>query len=73
MSSAQYKRDLEDTARELGYTIGRTGGGQHLKITHPRVKSPIFASATPSDHRALKNIVSKMKRMLRNPQENGHA
>lgn len=64
MSTSSYLRDLKLEAERMGYTIGQTKNN-HLKITHPKVVSPIFASGTPSDQRVLKNVVAKMARMLR--------
>ena len=68
MSSMSYMKDLRKEADELGYTIGRSAGGKHLKLTHPKVPTPIFAAGTPSDHRVLQNVISKMHRMLRQSQ-----
>ena len=40
-------------------------GGNHVRLTHPRVKGFILAALTASDVRAKKNIRAMLKRALR--------
>jgi hypothetical protein len=68
MNSAKYLSDLKEEAAKRGYVVGRTVGGHHLKITHPRIRTAIFASATPGDNKALRNTVAMMNRLLRQAQ-----
>lgn len=57
---SEYKRRLE----RLGFTAKPTRGG-HLRIEHPLMAGPVFAPATPSDHRGLKNLDALLRRKTR--------
>jgi len=46
-----------------GLTWETTRGG-HLKITRPGIRGCVHCAATPSDHRALKNIAAQVRRTL---------
>ncbi len=53
--------------RELerdGFTATRTSGG-HLRLSHPAISGCVFGPSTPSDHRAVKNLLAMLKRKLR--------
>ena len=49
-----------EQAGELGFEPQLTRGG-HLKFSKPGRK-PVFASRTPSDHRAAKNAISDLRK-----------
>lgn len=46
-----------------GWTVARTNRG-HLRLTRPGMPM-IFGSGTPSDHRSIKNMRAKVKRVER--------
>lgn len=46
-----------------GWKINRSSGG-HLKLTHKDANKPVFASMTPSDHRAKYNLVSQCRKAI---------
>ena len=55
-------REIERAARAQGFTVGRTNRG-HLKFTPADpTKQIVIASGTPSDHRALKNLIAELRR-----------
>jgi predicted RNA binding protein YcfA (HicA-like mRNA interferase family) len=56
-------RELQRLAERNGWIVRRTNGG-HLRLTHPQATTPVFASSTPSDHRALANALAQMRRVL---------
>lgn len=62
--STEYTRRLRAEASSGGWTLRRTSKG-HLKFTHPDVEGCVYASGTPSDHRALENTLAEMRRKLR--------
>lgn len=51
---------------EEGWTITERKGG-HLKLEHPNATTAVFCGKTPSDHRAVLNIASELRRALRLP------
>lgn len=53
-------RELEDFAKELGFTLSRTKHDQYA-FRQPGCK-PVFVSYTPSDYRAYKNARADLKR-----------
>jgi len=54
-------RDIERAAREQGWRVGRTRKG-HPMFYPPKLDvEPIVTSGTPSDQRALKNLVSRRR------------
>ena len=56
------KKDLNKivkTAEKQGWDIKITGGG-HLKWTGPEGQI-VFSARTPSDHRAIQNIIHELK------------
>jgi predicted RNA binding protein YcfA (HicA-like mRNA interferase family) len=56
-------RDLIRLAERDGWTVRYTAGG-HLRLEHPDAAGPVFATATPSDHRAARNTLAQMRRAL---------
>lgn len=54
-------RELKRRLHVSGFIVAKTNGG-HLRITHVLMAGPYFAAATPSDHRAMKNIVAELRR-----------
>lgn len=54
---------LRDLERD-GFTVIRTAGG-HLRFSHPAISGYVFGPSTPSDHRAVKNLLATLKRKLR--------
>lgn len=53
-------RDLIAEATRQGWQIELTGSN-HLRWRSPEGK-PVFSASTPSDHRAIKNIRSMLRR-----------
>lgn len=53
-------RKIAKLAEKAGWTVSFTKG-HHIKFTSPEGK-PIFASGTPGDHRATKNLKSDLRR-----------
>lgn len=62
-SRSKLLRQVIEYARSLGFTESNTGG-DHLKLFKEGCQ-PVFCSQTPSDHRAVKNIISDIKRSHR--------
>jgi predicted RNA binding protein YcfA (HicA-like mRNA interferase family) len=56
----KFRRDLVGE----GFVLVKTNGG-HWRITHPLMTGPVFASDTPSDGRALKNLETMLRRKMR--------
>jgi len=55
-------RDIERAAAEQGWKIDRTARG-HPRFTPPdRTDEIIVGSGTPSDVRALRNLLARLKR-----------
>lgn len=55
-------QDLERTAVEQGWTVGKTNGG-HLKFAPPPgTGGPVFVSFTPGDFRSIRNTRAMLKR-----------
>lgn len=55
-------RNLVKLAESQGWEFGRTNSG-HVKFCSPHsTEPPVFHSGTPGDHRAQKNLVSKLRR-----------
>lgn len=54
-------RQLLRRIEKQGFTTQNTSGG-HLKITSPDGK-PIFAASSPSDRRAMKNLIAQLRRL----------
>jgi hypothetical protein len=61
MRPGNYRRDLADIAEERGWAISVTAGN-HYKLTKCGIRTVVFASGSPGDHRSLLNIVAKMRR-----------
>jgi predicted RNA binding protein YcfA (HicA-like mRNA interferase family) len=59
--SRREMRQLMRRVEKQGFTTENTNGG-HVKITSPDGK-PIFASSSPSDGRAIKNLISQLRRL----------
>lgn len=59
-NSRNWRRQVEDLARDHGCTVEDTHG-DHLKLAHPSGWF-LFVSKSPSDHRALSNVKSDLRR-----------
>jgi predicted RNA binding protein YcfA (HicA-like mRNA interferase family) len=58
--------EMKDFRRELvkkGFVVSKTSGG-HWRISHSNMEGPVFASDTPSDRRALKNLMTMLRRKM---------
>lgn len=53
---------------EKGWTAKKTAGG-HWKLSHPEAERDVFAPATPSDWRSMKNVEAQIKRLTNDPTE----
>jgi predicted RNA binding protein YcfA (HicA-like mRNA interferase family) len=63
------KKDIEQLKRKAekqGWTVEVTNGG-HRRWTSPQGEK-VFSALTPSDHRAIKNIIKELARRGYTPQ-----
>jgi predicted RNA binding protein YcfA (HicA-like mRNA interferase family) len=61
---ASVKKELKEivkSAENQGWRVERTKKG-HLKFLAPDHENIVVAAGTPSDHRALTNLVSRLRR-----------
>lgn len=59
-ASKNWRRAIEDLAREFGCELDQSKG-DHLRLVHPSGWF-LFVSKSPSDHRALANVKSDLRR-----------
>ncbi len=64
MTSSSTMKEVRRTLERDGFTIIKTRGG-HWRICHPRMKGPVFAPDTPSDHRGIKNLMATIRRKMK--------
>ena len=64
-------KEVVETAEGLGYRVERTRNC-HLRFRHQN-GAQVFAPTTPSDNRAIKNVLSQLKREHARAQEENHA
>jgi len=55
-------RDIEKAAKEQGWEVGRTKKGHPRFVPPDPTKEIVIGSGTPSDWRALKNLLAQLKR-----------
>jgi predicted RNA binding protein YcfA (HicA-like mRNA interferase family) len=55
-------RDIERAAQEQGWEVGRTGKGHPRFVPPDKTKRIVVGSGTPSDWRALRNLLADLKR-----------
>lgn len=55
-------RDLEKAAKEQGWEVGRTKKGHPKFVPPDPMKEIVIGSGTPSDWRAMKNLLAQLKR-----------
>lgn len=60
MASKKDFEQLRKAAEKQGWTVSLTGGG-HRKWTSPKGEV-VFSAYTPSDYRAIKNIIRELVR-----------
>lgn len=60
MSPNEYRKHVKAIAKEYGYKITKTNGG-HLRLSKPG-HPVVFSSLSSSDHRAVKNLQSQVRR-----------
>jgi len=61
------RREMDATRRKLlsqGFTAVKTSS-QHWKYTHPDMNGPVFASDTPGDRHAHKNLLRDIRSRMR--------
>lgn len=68
MSASDMRQSRRELARS-GFTVTKTSGG-HWRFEHPQMDGPVFAADTPSDHRAVKNLLALVRRKLRAANDN---
>jgi hypothetical protein len=56
-------RELLSRPEAEGWEADFTKGDQ-IRLLHPKAKGPVFMSLTPSDWRAMKNVLRDMKHAL---------
>lgn len=54
-------REFHNAARQQGFELVRAG--KHLTYRKDGVAEQITVSATPSDHRAMKNNLARLRRL----------
>jgi len=63
MTSSSNMKEVRRVLVRDGFTVIKTRGG-HWRISHPRMKGPVFAPDTPSDHRGIKNLMAIIRRKM---------
>jgi hypothetical protein len=63
-SKDQYRRQMLTFLKEHGFDVEVSGSG-HFAARHPALPRPLFVARSPTDHRAIKNNISWVKRALR--------
>lgn len=66
MSSSSEMKKVRRQLERLGFTATKTRRG-HWKFGHPDMEGFVFAAATPSDYRAIKNLFAELRRRMRPP------
>lgn len=61
MSTASDWKKVRKEAQEQGWTVRETKSGYQL-FPPDRTQKPISIHRTPSDHRALENTITRMRR-----------
>ena len=69
MSSSSQMKEARRALVRAGFTATKTRGG-HWRFQHPMMSGPVFAPDTPSDHRAIKNLMALLQRKLRAANDN---
>jgi hypothetical protein len=54
-------RDVVRAAQEQGFRVGRTEKGHWVFYSPDTTFSPVYFSGTPSDQRAIKNLIGKLR------------
>lgn len=55
-------KEVLKAARDAGWKVTMTGGG-HWRLVPPDLSQPmVHTGSTPSDHRAVKNLVSQLRK-----------
>lgn len=68
MSTKKTIRELEGDGWRVEYT-----GSNHLRLTHPDARKPVFVSGSPSDWRAMRKVRRDMRMALQGNQEGKRA
>jgi predicted RNA binding protein YcfA (HicA-like mRNA interferase family) len=55
-------RNLEKAAKEQGWEVGRTKKGHPKFVPPDPTKRIVVGSGTPSDRRAIRNLLAELKR-----------
>ena len=61
MNGNREMRQLRDRLEADGYQCTKTGGG-HWRITRSDMRTPVYAADTPSDRRAILNLMTQIRR-----------
>lgn len=70
---ASEMQNLLKEAGEMGFTVTTTGKcGDHYRFTRPGCRV-VFGSSTPGDRRAVLNIRAKLRRAVREAEDDGTA
>lgn len=64
MSRRNEAEKLWRQLRRQGFSVERTNG-DHMRITHPAMRGPVFAASTPSDHHTMQNIQAELRRAMK--------
>lgn len=50
-----------DAARDQGWRVEFTGSNHLRFLSRDRSVSPVYGPYTPSDHRSIKNLITKLR------------
>lgn len=59
-------REFSKLAKQHGFKLVRHG--KHMVFQHEKTRQQLVISGSPSDHRAVKNNLARMRRMSRDVQ-----
>jgi hypothetical protein len=55
-------RDIVTAAEEQGFRVERTSKGHWAFWPSDKTQGPVYFSGTPSDQRAIRNLIGKLRR-----------
>lgn len=55
-------RDIVTAAEEQGFRVERTSKGHWAFWPPDKAQGPVYFSGTPSDQRAIRNLIGKLRR-----------
>lgn len=67
MSLKKYLNEVNELAARYGFNEATQTPGSHLMVQHTVNRRKVFFGSTPSDHRAIRNLESILKRVAALP------